>query len=248
MDNANVPKDQHGFALTGMGTVYGSHLAMFNMVQHRYQVVIEVDLPQKVKATYLSARQADAKAPIIVVNPKGKEMHLQDMLGPNGFSSELWKLPHNDFGQAVVLAKGFTATATTVLHNRAFNDSDEYPAKPRYLAFGSGGEAHVSHYLTRQPDYQLLTQLATVPTGVTAAQLKAGVLVDLTTVTENHKPASDPMEPYRNKELAATVAGTSTAGKLTVGPSRWFDTRDLNHEPDSYSATLLSEYIALAPA
>lgn len=239
------PTDQHGFVLSGTNTCYGSHLAMFNMAQHRYQVVAEIELPANVKQAYTSARQADPKTPIIVVNPENRKMHLQDMLGPAGFPSELWKLPGNDFGKAVVLAKDFTAKAVTVLHNRAFDDHEAYPPKPRYLVFGSGGEAHASHYLTHEPDYQLLVQLAAVPAGLTAGQLASGVLVDLTTVAEDHEPASDPLEPHRDQELAAEVAGTGGQVTLKIGPTRWFDTHELNHRPDHRSATL-TEYIALA--
>ena len=239
------PVDQHGFVLSGTSAVYGSHLAMFNMAQHRYHVVAEIDLPANVKQVYTSARQADPTTPIIVVNPENKKMHLQDMLRPGGFPSELWKLPGNDFGKAVVLAKDFTAKAVSVLHNRAFDDHETYPPKPRYLVFGSGGEAHVSHYMTHESDYQLLVQLAAVPTGLTAAQLGSGVLVDLTTVAEDHKPASDPLAPHRDKELAAEVTGTGAPAVLRIGPTRWFDTRELNHKPHQQSPTL-TEYIALA--
>ncbi|NUT98795.1 MAG: hypothetical protein HOY78_43015 [Saccharothrix sp.] len=239
---AAVPVDQHGFVLTGKDTVYGSHLAMFNMAQHRYHVVIEVTLPQIAKDAYTAAFGKD---PIIVVNPKGKEMLLHDMLGPAGFPAELWALPGNSFENAKVLAKDFTAKAAKKLYDRAFDDNEAYPAKPRYLLFGSGGQAHISHYMTKQHDYQLLAELAAVPTGVTAAQLAAGLLVDLTGVTENHKPTSDPLEPHRNTELAATAVGPGTQLKLKIGPTRWFDTKELNHKPHHATETF-SDYIELA--
>jgi hypothetical protein len=242
--NNNVPVDQHGFVLTGTGAVYGSHLAMFNMAQHRYHVVAEITLPDTVKKAYTAALKKAPATPIIVVNPENKKMHLQDMLGPNGFPSELWQLPGNDFNKKVVLAKDFTAKATKVLHNRAFNDQEQYPSRPRYLVFGSGGEAHASHYMTHQPDYQLLVQLAAVPAGLTTAQLADGILVDLTTIAEDHKPARDPLEPHRNTD----VAGKAVEGALVtmrIGPTRWFDTRELNHQPHHRNATL-SEYMSLA--
>lgn len=245
MTTSSFPVDQHGFALTGTTTVYGSHLAMFNMAQHRFHVVIRVDLPTTAKDAYTSARQEDPESPIIVLNPKGKEMHLQDMLGPDGFPAELWKLPDNDFGKKEVLAAGFTAKAAQVLHNRPFNDQDAYPPTPRYLVFGSGGEAHASHYMTHQPDYQLLVQLAATPTGLTSAPLASGTWVNLTTLTEDHEPTSDPLASHLGKDLPAQIVGASGAVTLKVGPSRWFDTRELNHEPHDHTATL-SQYIAMA--
>ncbi|WP_199443790.1 hypothetical protein [Umezawaea beigongshangensis] len=239
------PKDQHGFALTGTSTVYGSHLAMFNMAQHRFHVVIRVDLPQSAQDAYASARRTDPKSPVIVVNPESSKMHLQDMLGADGFPAELWQLPDNDFGQKVVLSTGFTAKAAQVLHNRPFDDQEAYPPEPRYLVFGSGGEAHASHYLTHQPDYQLLVQLAATPTGLTGAQLAASTLVDLTSVTEDHEPVQDPLASHLGEELPARIVDSGGAVTLKIGPSRWFDTRELNHEPHGHAATL-SEYIALA--
>ncbi|MFI9811894.1 hypothetical protein [Saccharothrix variisporea] len=228
---ASEPVDQHGFVLTGTDTVYGSHLAMFTMPQHRYHVVIEVDLPGDVEEKYIEAQEEDPKSPIIVVNPKGKEMLLHKMLEPAGFPAVLWQLPGQNINKPTELKAGFIAKARTKIYDRAFDNNENYPDKPRYLVFGADGEAHISHYMTKQYDYQLLAQLAAVPTGLTEAQLKAGVLVDLTTVTENHQPTTDPLAPHRNTELAATTVNGGTQVKLKIGPTRWFDTKDLNHKP-----------------
>lgn len=244
MHTNDIPKDQHGFALAGATTVYGSHLAMFNMRQHRYHTVIQVALPPKVLEVYANTRKNHPSTPIIVVNSATNMMLLDEMVNGTDFSAELWELPGNDFTKKVVLAKGFTAKAAKVLHHRAFDNKESYPAKARYLVFGTGGETHVSHYMTKEHDYQLLADLVGTPTGLTATQLADGVFVDLSSVSENHSPASDPLKSYRGKELAATTKKDGGRVTLRIGPTHWFDTRYLNEKSHGADATL-TEYVAL---
>ncbi|MGM1065749.1 hypothetical protein, partial [Saccharothrix sp. Mg75] len=223
----------HGFVLMGEDVVHGGHLAMFTMAEHRYQVVATFGFSAEVKKRYVDALSAARSATFVVVNDE--ELLLQKMVGDRRFTGSIIKVVGNDLGKPTVIVSGVPVEITAVLHNRPFRDTDEYPPKPRYLLLGQGSAAHVTHYMTRKPDYQLLADVTLVESELTAAELAAGVLVDLQGVEEEHSPATTPIPP------GTTVQALSAQGKkvtLKVDETRWFDTKELNGSTD-YSARLL---------
>ncbi|THU79817.1 PLP-dependent transferase, partial [Dendrothele bispora CBS 962.96] len=52
-----VSPDFHGFVMQGTDRLYLVHLPMFNMANHRYQLIITGELPPDAMATYVQARQ-----------------------------------------------------------------------------------------------------------------------------------------------------------------------------------------------
>jgi hypothetical protein len=225
--------DIHGFVLMGDQPVYGGHLAMFTMAAHRYQVVATFGFSAEVTKAYVDAQQAAPTATFVVVNEE--KLLLQKMITDRTFTGTILKVVGNDLGHPTTIVSGVTAEITTVLHNRPFRDTDEYPPKPSYLLFAHGSQAHVTHYMTKKPDYQLLADVRVVESDLTAAELAAGVLVEFQDVEENHTPSTTPIPP------GTTVKALSAQGKkatLTVTSTRWFDTRELNG-PTNYSVRLL---------
>lgn len=70
-----------------------------------------------------------------------------------------------------------------------FDRTQPRPAHLRYLVFGTAGEAHLSHYVAKDPDFQHILTLATVPTQLTPGQLGASVLIDLPDELSTPSPA-----------------------------------------------------------
>lgn len=239
MSHDEETPDIHGFVLMGDQLVYGGHLAMFTMAAHRYQVIATFEFSAAVKKTYVDARQAAPTATFIVVNDE--KLLLQDMVTNRRFTGSILKVVDNDLHDAQPIVSGVPAEITLVLHNRQFHDTDEYPPKPSYLLFAQGSEAHVAHYMTKKPDYQLLADVTVTDSELTAAELAAGVRVDLQGVEENHTPTTTPIPP------GTTLHALSPQGKkvtLKVTSTQWFDTKELNGHTN-YSASLLE---ALATA
>ncbi|GAA3463135.1 hypothetical protein ACFFSW_02115 [Saccharothrix longispora] len=226
--------DIHGFVLMGDRLVYGGHLAMFTMAAHRYQVVATFGFGADVKKAYVDAQQAAPTATFVVVNDE--RLLLQEMVADRRFTGTILKVVDNDLGHPTTIVTGVPVEITTVLHNRPFRDADEYPPEPRYLLFAHGSEAHVTHYMTKKPDYQLLADVRVVESDLTSAELEAGVLVDLQDVEEDHSPTTTPIPP------GTTVRALGAQGKkatLEITSTRWFDTEELNG-PTNYSVRLLA--------
>ncbi|ANZ41604.1 hypothetical protein BBK82_42305 [Lentzea guizhouensis] len=225
--------DIHGFVLMGEQVVHGGHLAMFTMAAHRYQVVATFGFGAEAKKTYVEARKAARTATFVVVNQE--KLLLPKMLADRRFTGTILKVVGNDLHNAVPIVSDTPVEITSVLYDRQFQDSGDYPPKPSYLLFGDGSQAHATHYMTKKPDYQLLVAVSVSDSELTAAELAAGVLVELQDVTENHTPATTPIPPD------TVVHALSPQGKkvtLTVTHTHWFDTRELNG-PTNYSASLL---------
>jgi hypothetical protein len=240
MSHDEETPDIHGFVLMGEQLVYGGHLAMFTMAAHRYQVVATFGFGAEAKKAYLDAQHAAPTATFIVVNDE--KLLLQKMVTDRTFTGTILKVVDNDLHNATPIVSAVPVEITTVLHNRQFNDTDAYPPKPSYLLFAQGSQAHVTHYMTKKPDYQLLADVSVVESDLTPAELAAGVLVDLQDVEEDHTPSTNPIPPGR------TVKGLSRQGKkatLKVTSTRWFDTKELNGST-GYSARLLEALDAAA--
>lgn len=235
--------DQHAFMLVGDQVVYGDHQAMFHEPPHQYQVLIRVTLGKDkdgkdAREQYVKARIEYPTMPYVVVNPEKKLMRLSEMIEKGGFPGEIWGVPFNDFEKKWVLAAGLNVKIDRILHNRKFNSSDSELGKPRYLLFGSSARAHMTHYMTRDPDYQLLLDVDSVSSQLSADQLAAGVLIDLEDVEENHKPPSDPLHQYQGKNINASVVANGTKITLKIGATHWFDTTLLNMRPHQYAGTV----------
>lgn len=255
----DVAPDQHGFVLLGDQTIYGAHLAMFHMPPHQYQVVIRLTLDtddrnHDARQKFLDARRVNPATPFIVVNPENSKMVLAEMLRERRFPAEIWALPGNDFNRKQTLATGLTVTIDQIVHNRKFVPSDPYPRRPRYLVFGHGGNAHLVHCMTKDPDYQLIADLAVPPIGVRPQELGAGLLVELGKIGDDHCPTADPLAAYRGREIDAVEIVDTESGlprqdmrrlSLMIGATRWFDVKYLNM-PGGNDAESFSEYLASA--
>ncbi|MCT2584519.1 hypothetical protein [Actinophytocola gossypii] len=232
--------DIHGFVLMGDQVVYGGHLAMFTMAAHRYQVVATFGFSAKVGKTYLDARHAAPTATFVVVNQE--KLLLEKMVTERKFTGSILKVVDNDLHDAKPIVSDVPVEITAVLHNRQFLDNGDYPPKPSYLLFGNGQEAHVTHYMTKKPDYQLLAAVSVTDSELTSAELAAGVLVELQGVEENHTPTTTPIPP------GTVVRALGPQGKkvtLKVTHTHWFDTKELNG-PTNYSASLVEALDAAA--
>ncbi|GGP78848.1 hypothetical protein [Saccharothrix coeruleofusca] len=242
--------DQHGFVLMGRTDVHGAHLAMFNMPEHTYQVILRLVLGldgngQDAREKYLDALAEDPSSPVIVVNPESHKMLLPDLIDQGSFPAEIWQLPGNDFGKRRVVATGLDVWIEAVLQNRKFDPTETPPARPRYQLFGTSQESHMAHYMTWQPDYQLVLDVTGVQ-GLSDYELRWGTWVELTRIAENHSPTSDPMAPHRYRSIDAVTVEGGRPVSITVEATRWFDTKYLNMP--AHSAQSFTELAAPAAA
>lgn len=233
MSGMNMPTDEpamHGMFIFGTDTVFLSHMPMFGMASHMYQVVLRVTLSPDAMALYRQQQTAKPKAVRNLSNSSDDLFVLPDL--QNGtrtqFTADLFSDYTNDDGGAPVgdpYISGVPVQVEQVVHFRRFSPTEPRPTQLRYLLFGTASQAHLSHYIAKDPDFQHIVTLATVPTQLTPRQLGAGVLVDLPDQPSTPIPCASPLkvgEPV--KVVAADQSATAFDLDLTGADTVWFST------------------------
>lgn len=84
-----VTPDFHGFVMQGTQKVFLVHLAMFNMANHRYQLIITGDLPDDVMNMYRQARLDFPNDYFILANESKATLH--DLFKKGMFKAVIYK-------------------------------------------------------------------------------------------------------------------------------------------------------------
>ncbi|SOB88759.1 hypothetical protein [Streptomyces sp. 1331.2] len=233
-DHEHEDPSVHSFILSGRDTVFGYHLAMFGMAEHRYQVVVEYDLPTDIVDIYLKD-QADRPASWHAVR------NTEDMVLPpigdgsvTEYPARLDRVTQTGNGEDRIwepISGGFTARVKRVLNFRRFSE-EPFPAHLTYLLYGQGKEAHIAHRLVRRPHFEQIFTLRQVPDGVKADDLANAVEITIPSVPDNGhdgqpwttRPLSDGSYPamlHRGKAAPTPIT-------LDLGDERWWNITTLN--------------------
>lgn len=234
---ADMP-DQHGFVMMGRDLLFLDHLAMFAMPNHRYQMIIRADLP-----AYAMNQDRDDRA-----------AHSNDTYILGNIQYDLFTLPELQTGKrSSFLADVFRGvpedpnTATPIIHNvqvrivrvvyfHAFDNLIGQPPLLTYVLYGEGPEAHLSHLMIREPDYQQCIGVAYPPKWLSPAKLESGVTVNFPSLPYDGKtPCQNPLTALT---YPATLQGEPNHGySLDVAVNYYFDTASLNAMDPCHSVT-----------
>lgn len=111
------------------------------------------------------------------------------------------------------------------MYYRHFDFNLDYPNSLTYLLFGSGEEAHLYHYQTKEPDFDQVLSLAAAPTWLSPMILEAGVHVNVPTLHNIPVPCSNPLI---NPIYQVQYGGGPTQYAISVGRNLWFCTKITN--------------------
>ncbi|RMJ20189.1 hypothetical protein CDV36_000032 [Fusarium kuroshium] len=190
--NRRTP-DFHGFVVQGLEKLYFTHIAMFNMANHRKQLIIAADLPADVQARYKEERSKNPGQFYTIANMEKEKLEdlLENLLNPNTASKLKFRLdkgiPANETTRPVKEGFALSNVRVVVDESMAFAALDnEYPVKMPFYLYGSKNEVHLDHVLKTRPNAQISADL--VKTDLTAhltdEQLKNGMVVVLDDVFE----------------------------------------------------------------
>ncbi|MCU7820783.1 hypothetical protein [Kitasatospora sp. DSM 101779] len=224
----------HSFILAGRDTVFGYHLAMFGMAEHRYQVVLEYRLPTDIVDIYLKDRADHPESWHAVRNT-------EDMVLPpigdgtvSEYPARLDRVTQTGNGEDRVwepISGGFTARIERVLTFRRFSEED-FPAHLTYLIYGRGDEAHIAHRLVKRPHYEQIVTLQRVPEGVTQDDLARAVELSVPGVPDGgHGGLPWTTRPLPDRTYPALLhrdPARPTPITLTLGDERWWNITTLN--------------------
>lgn len=168
---ANMPH-QHALMILGTETLFGVHMTQYHTEEHKYQLILELELPDAVKKTVLKARDTEQQdMPVVLCNhPQdvngdhnlftipdlasgGRPTFLADIfLGLPPFTPEEEEEDPHFFPWALTrvrpVAARFEVRIKRQVMFRPFAHNEILPEFANYYLFGRGQEAHLTHLQT----------------------------------------------------------------------------------------------------
>jgi hypothetical protein len=220
--------DQHGFVMNGLETIFLDHLAMFSMQDHMYQAILEVSLPPYAMSAYLADRSANPGEVYILGNSQFDLITMPQIQTGQivAFVSDVFRGVPHDPNTETPLIHNVTVTIERVVYFRHFDYVDAFPPLLTYVLYGAGAEAHLSHRMTREPDFQQCADLAEPPAWLPPLQLESAVEINFADLAYSGKtPCSNPLTAPAHDVL---YAGQPKRYPVRVATSCYFDTASLN--------------------
>jgi hypothetical protein len=223
----------HGFFMFGTEVLFASHMPMFTMARHMYQVELRVSLPDKVMDDYRAGVKA-ASTPWNYTNGELDRLTLPGIKS-GGRTSYPVDVYRDYAGSAPVgdpVASGVPLTVEEVVHFRHFQFDIPRPDRLTYLLFGRSGEAHLSHYVARDPDFHHIMTLGSAPDWISSEQLAAGVTITLADIPSLPVPCVNPLTADSYQVLFEGHQDAPATLDLTGATSIWFSTGNLLNATD----------------
>jgi hypothetical protein len=139
-----------------MGTekIFSCHLPMYFMPDHSFQVILEIELGGNDIETYLKTRKENPGEPLIIMN--NTEMLLEELVDSGSYEAAGYFA--NENGDPKKGEPPFIdSTTVTVKRKLLFeplNPNAEYPENLTYYLYGTNSEFHLSHLLSKAPNFQ----------------------------------------------------------------------------------------------
>lgn len=228
--------DQHGMFMLGTRTLFLCHMPMFTMENHSYQVVLKASLSAARMAEYRRLKAENPTAVFNLINKEDDKYILPSLAAGTRtvFRAEVYQ-GYSDEGEGGPTDKLWDdvwVRVDRVVIFRQFNPSQDYPDPLGYYLFGSDKEAHMTHFIARDPDFQHLLTLPEVPDWLEKDQLAAGVTVNFPGLSATPTPCSQPLteDAYQVNfsGRADAVWPVSVGADATV----WFSTGNLLNAVD----------------
>jgi hypothetical protein len=243
-DPVNDAPGEHGMFMLGINVLFLTHMPMFAMKEHRYQVILRASLPDEIAARYRALRLKNPTRPYNLINVQSDRFTLPQLKTRevSSFKATMFDGYSNqgEGSPGPVLFNSekepIGVIVDEVVYFRHFDFAFPYPELLTYILYGFGGEAHLSHYLSHDPDFQHELTLPSAPAWLTATQLQAGEHVNFIDLKQSKTPCSNPlMEPSYKVRLQGRP---DTELELQVGSEAtiWFSTGNLLNAKDPCSS------------
>lgn len=239
-----VSPDIHGFVMQGTDKLFLVHLPMFNMANHRYQLVITGDLNEEDMSKYVSERNANP-GQLFTLSNVDKEV-LTKLLEQGSFNANVDKGP---IGSSERLLSNVPLSNIKVLISRQLNTARldmTYPANTvPFFLYGTGNQLHIEHALLATPNIQLNSDQVQLSIPVDFSE-QPFVVAQLKGLSENAMqpfPTNDTISKDSKfffkpgaafqVQLTKDLEGTQPIGegKLTLGKLAFYDNDEINMFP-----------------
>lgn len=174
--------------MQGDKTLFLVHFPMFNMQNHRRQVIVEAEIPEKIMQYYREIKALPENAGKIFTVANTKKAHLND-ISQVGHSFEARMDDGVPTPTTNPLLEGFKVKVIRVVASEplTFNTMDDkYPQKMPFFLYGQDDEYHIDHVLRKSPNGHLSADTVKVNVNppLSPEQLKSGLVVKFERVFE----------------------------------------------------------------
>lgn len=223
------PPGTHGMLLFGEKTVYLSHLPMFSMNIHRYQVILEVTLTKTggdAQAAYVLDRRKHPGARIYTFEPDPFVLPELDPKNPqrSSFSGTIFRGHFERGGRPI--NENVVANVTRVIHFRRFDPQAARLPQLEYFIFGKDQDLFLAHLITRPPDFDQVMSVSQVDMRFTNEELSVGAPIifpgKTNTTSQRIKAGTQVIG-----QMKAAGAGAAKTVKLRPGIQFYFESGDL---------------------
>ncbi|KAJ3903671.1 pyridoxal phosphate-dependent transferase, partial [Lentinula edodes] len=152
-----LTEDYHAFIMQGTDSkLFFVHLPMFNMENHRLQLIITGEIPIQMRFAYIGAREKNPDTVYLLVNDTPTT--LEKILAAKEFEARIE--PFNPRGQQPPIVKG-KITNIKVIVQKKLNSKflTPYPTdKMPFYVYGSDAQKHIDHVYTASPNIQMTAE------------------------------------------------------------------------------------------
>jgi hypothetical protein len=174
------PPATHGMLLFGEKKIYLSHLPMFSVPVHRYQVILEATLTKSgsdPQAAYVQDRSEHTNTKVYTFEP---EPFVLPDLDPgnarrNSFKGTIFRGHFERGGE--VIGSDVIVNVTRVIHFRQFDAQAAELPQLEYLIFGLAQELFTAHLITRPPDFDHVLAIKSLSRRFTDEELGKGIAI-----------------------------------------------------------------------
>lgn len=172
------PPGTHGMLLFGEKKSYLSHLPMFSISVHRYQVILEVTLTKAsadAQAAYVKDRRQHPTTKIYTFEP---DQFILPELDPansrrSSFTGTIFRGHFERSGKPII--ENVTANVTRVVHFHKFDAAAAGLPQLEYFLFGHSSELFLAHLITKPPDFDQIVPVVKTNPPFTDEALGKGV-------------------------------------------------------------------------
>jgi hypothetical protein len=213
----------HHMVVFGHETVFMSHLPMFSVPEHAYQVILETELtgagvdPQQI---YRQDWEKHSDVRFYTFDPK--PFVLSEILPTadnppkaTTFGGDLYRNDlEMDDPPPVQIASRVTVNIKNIVHGRRFDTNAPAPTQLQYNLFGRGKDVFLAHLITRPPDFDQLMRVTVTP-AFSDGDLSRGLIV---TVDGRKNTEDERIRPSEQGSVAATVGTGTTSLNVKIDP------------------------------
>jgi hypothetical protein len=238
---------QHAFVVLGNDPLFLSHLTMFHMPEHRFQVILSVRLDDTSKATLEKDRQANPSATYFLGNTEKGEFKLTKLTSgrQRQIQADVFRgIPDKPYYTewpwkgVTPLISDISVEIARIVYFRQFDLDVPAPEDLTYILFGSERMAYLAHHQTAWPDFDQVITLAQRPEWIDVEEIESGIPITFRGLKTRPRGAlhcKDPL-PAGTYEAHYDGAGhlpdAGARGPIIIRRSDWFSTKIVNLPKD----------------